>query len=222
MTKTTLETLQAIQTDLKVKKKRFNDHFKAFYRSAEDIFAALTPLLATHKAVITIQDELIQVGDNTFVKSTAILTTSENNEMTATGHAAISFNKASKLDLAQLTGISTSYARKYALCALFAIDDSEESDSEDVIEPTVNKPSPNLPKVPTLTPKEKACDNALSRLNELLHEGDIHHAKELRAWAIKTERFNEKDALYAQELIDLTQTKTELTQTKKELMDGAP
>jgi hypothetical protein len=133
------ETLSAIQTELSAPKGQFNKFGGYAYRSCEDILEALKPLLKKHKACMTISDDIVMVGDRVYVKATATLT-AEEESITATAFAREAEDKKG-MDSAQVTGSTSSYARKYALNGLFAIDDNKDPD-----DPQGNPPTP--PKTP--------------------------------------------------------------------------
>lgn len=133
------ETLSAIQTELSAPKGQFNKFGGYAYRSCEDILEALKPLLKKHKACVTISDDIVMVGDRVYVKATATLTADEES-ITATAYAREAEDKKG-MDSAQVTGSTSSYARKYALNGLFAIDDNKDPD-----DPQGNPPTP--PKTP--------------------------------------------------------------------------
>ena len=94
------------------------------YRSAEDILRAVKPLLAECNLLLTLNDSIEMLGNRFYVKSTASLTDIETGEEITVQAMARETEHRSKMDDAQVTGSSSSYARKYALCGLFAIDDS--------------------------------------------------------------------------------------------------
>lgn len=133
MSKNIYEKLLNIQTKLKAPKGQYNSFGKYSYRSCEDILEALKPLLAEEKATVIIQDELIQVGERYYIKAIARFVDVEqdavniNNEIYASALAREEETKKG-MDGSQVTGASSSYARKYALNGLFAIDDSQDSD----------------------------------------------------------------------------------------------
>jgi hypothetical protein len=133
------ETLSAIQTELSAPKGQYNKFGGYAYRSCEDILEALKPLLKKYKACVTISDDIMMVGDRVYVKATATLT-AEEESITATAFAREAEDKKG-MDSAQVTGSTSSYARKYALNGLFAIDDNKDPD-----DPQGNPPTP--PKTP--------------------------------------------------------------------------
>ena len=125
------EKLTSIQTSLKAPKGQFNSFGKYHYRSCEDILEALKSHLASTKTAIIINDEIIAVGNRIYVKATVTLLDDESEEtITATASARESEDKKG-MDSSQLTGATSSYARKYALNGLFCIDDNKDADSSD-------------------------------------------------------------------------------------------
>lgn len=123
------EKLLNIQSQLKAPKSQFNSFGKYNYRSCEDILEGLKPLLKENKATLTIDDEIVQIGDRYYVRAIAtLMDTEEDGSIFATAYAREDESKKG-MDLAQITGSTSSYARKYALNGLFAIDDTKDSDA---------------------------------------------------------------------------------------------
>lgn len=123
------EKLQQIQTELKAPKGQFNKFGNYAYRSCEDILEALKPLLAKHKSTVTISDEMVEVGGRVYVKATATFTDSETGEsVQTTGYAREAMDKKG-MDDSQITGSTSSYARKYTLNGMFCIDDTKDADA---------------------------------------------------------------------------------------------
>ena len=123
-----MKKLLLIQTELKAPKNQRNNFGNYNYRSAEDILEALKPLLLKHKASITVTDEIVQVGDRYYIKATVTLTDIENNEVMQTSAFAREEESKKGMDGSQITGSASSYARKYALNGMFAIDDTKDAD----------------------------------------------------------------------------------------------
>lgn len=123
-----MKELIAIQSELKAPKSQFNKFGGYKYRKAEDILEAVKPLLAKQKCTITITDDIVMVGNRIYVKSTATIKNEKGECETTTGWAREEENKKG-MDGSQITGASSSYARKYALNGLFAIDDNADSDT---------------------------------------------------------------------------------------------
>jgi hypothetical protein len=129
-----MNTLSQIQNEINVPKNRFNAFGKYKYRSCEDIVEAVKPVLAKYGFSIIITDDIVQVGERIYVKATATITDCRALKFEATGWAREEESKKG-MDGSQVTGAASSYARKYALNGLFAIDDSQDSDATNVSEP---------------------------------------------------------------------------------------
>lgn len=129
-----MEELLQIQSELKVGKERVNSFGGFNYRSAEDILEAVKPLLQKHKCIVTMSDEIINVGDRYYVRANAVISNSEGKGISVFAVARESLEKKG-MDSAQITGSTSSYARKYALNGLFAIDDGKDPDGDDNSKP---------------------------------------------------------------------------------------
>lgn len=125
-----MKILNEIQQKLNVPKKQVNAFGKYKYRSCEDICEAVKPLLG--KAILTLNDEIVMLGDRFYVKATATLK-DKNESISITAYAREEHDKKG-MDGSQITGASSSYARKYALNGLFLIDDTKDSDTTNVDE----------------------------------------------------------------------------------------
>lgn len=123
-----MKELLEIQNKLKAPKNLFNKFGKYSYRSAESILEALKPLLYEHKCLLTISDDMVMVGDRIYVKATVTLKNSSGDTVTTTAFAREDEVKKG-MDESQITGASSSYARKYALNGMFCIDDTKDSDA---------------------------------------------------------------------------------------------
>jgi hypothetical protein len=119
--------LSEIQAKIKAPKGQFNSFGKYKYRSCEDIVEAVKPIINPLGFALILTDEVIEVGGRIYVKSTALLTDGVNH-FNAVGYAREEETKKG-MDASQITGAASSYARKYALNGLFAIDDTQDSDS---------------------------------------------------------------------------------------------
>lgn len=123
------EKLLTVQTELKAPKNQMNTFGKYKYRSQEDILEALKPILARIKAVSIVSDELVLIGDRYYIKATASLIDAETGDKAFTvGYAREELDKKG-MDGSQITGTASSYARKYALNGLYAIDDTKDADA---------------------------------------------------------------------------------------------
>lgn len=125
------EILNSIQSELKAPKNQKNTFGGYFYRTLDGIFENVKPLLKKYGAVLTVTDDIVAVEDRVYVKAIATITSVEDNsQITVSAFAREDVNKKG-MDLSQLTGACSSYARKYALNGLFCIDDSKDIDSMD-------------------------------------------------------------------------------------------
>ena len=118
-----------IQHKLKAPKGQYNSFGKYNYRSCEDILEGVKPLLKKHNLALFINDELVQIGERYYVKATAKITDGREF-VSATAYAREPDTKKG-MDESQITGATSSYARKYALNALLCIDDTKDADTMD-------------------------------------------------------------------------------------------
>jgi hypothetical protein len=123
-----MKELVSIQSELKAPKGQFNSFGKYKYRSCEDVLEALKPLLKENECFLNMSDEIVLIGNRYYIKATATIT---NNSGTSLSVSAFAREEESKkgMDASQLTGATSSYARKYALNGLFAIDDNKDADA---------------------------------------------------------------------------------------------
>ena len=138
------EKLSAIQCELKAPKNQFNKFGGYNYRSCEDILEAVKPLCAKYKTTLVLEDEIVAIGTRYYVKATARL---YDNDPQDQGHIAVKSEAYAReeeskkgMDGSQVTGASSSYARKYALNGLFSIDDAKDSDVTNTGESDAQKP----------------------------------------------------------------------------------
>ena len=122
-----MNILNKIQKELKAPKNQYNAFGKYKYRSCEDILEAVKPLL--NNATLVINDEMVVIGERYYIKATATLTEADKS-ISATAYAREPEEKKG-MDSAQITGATSSYARKYALNGLFLIDDTKDADTMD-------------------------------------------------------------------------------------------
>lgn len=127
MSATFYERLASIQEHLNAPKNQYNSFGKYKYRSCEDILEGVKPLLKG--LFLSISDEIVLIGDRYYVKATATITDGENKH-TATAMAREEESKKG-MDSAQVTGATSSYARKYCLNGLFGIDDAKDADTDE-------------------------------------------------------------------------------------------
>lgn len=127
------EKLLEIQQELKAPKNQVNQYGGFNYRSCEDILEAVKPILAKTKTVLIISDTMVDVGGRVYVCAMVELVDTETGEKITGQAMAREAETAKGIADSQLTGATSSYARKYALNGLFAIDDNKDADT---IEPS--------------------------------------------------------------------------------------
>ena len=131
------KAINRIQTELKCGKNQYNSFGKYKYRSQEDILEAVKPLLKELGMVLTVSDEIVEVGGRVYVKATAKI--GVGGKYISTDAYAREPEEKKGMDAAQITGSTSSYARKYALSGLFALDDVKDSDYGGMVEDIPNK-----------------------------------------------------------------------------------
>lgn len=125
----TLEKLAAVQAELKAPKGQFNSFGKYRYRSCEDILEAVKPILKAHGLALVLKDDVRQIGERYYVTATAAVIDPETGERVEATASAREEAEKKGMDASQITGAASSYARKYALNGLFAIDDTKDADA---------------------------------------------------------------------------------------------
>lgn len=159
---TIYQELARIQKELRAPKGQYNSFSKFNYRSCEDIVEAVKPLLGNLSLLLT--DEIVLVGNRYYVKAIASITDGRDNYIAVDAFAREAEDKKG-MDEAQITGAASSYARKYALNGLFAIDDTKDADTRD------NTPKPTK-KIPETAPKP-VIGKAMSRELAIFYVGKM-------------------------------------------------
>lgn len=157
--KTFAERVIAVQSQLKAPKNQRNNFGGYNYRNCEDILEAVKPLLKAEGLFLTITDDIVVLGDRFYVKATATLTDGDRR----LSNQAFAREEATKkgMDGSQVTGTASSYARKYALNGLLAIDDTKDADALNNGKATDNS-------------KAKAADNGKAQaIAEVRNAADI-------------------------------------------------
>lgn len=125
------EKLQHVQSGLKAPKNQYNKFGNYYYRNCEDIQEAAKPLLQEVKAALVVGDELVMIGDRYYIRATARFVDCESAETVENTAYAREEQEKKGMDVSQVTGSTSSYARKYALNGLFCIDDVKDADNQD-------------------------------------------------------------------------------------------
>ncbi len=133
---TIYEKLMHIQNELKVPKTHYNRFGEYYYRNVDDILEALKPLAMKYNSVLFLTDELVCENGRFYIKAIASLISTDTSDEQSPQVISVSAvareeDSRAKASFPQLTGSASSYARKYALNALFNIDDTKDVDSEE-------------------------------------------------------------------------------------------
>lgn len=163
--KTLNEKLVLIQSELKASKDKYNSFGKYKYRSCEGILEAAKPILNKYGVSLIISDDVILIGNRYYIKATATLRCGDE----AVSNTAWAREEETKkgMDASQVTGATSSYARKYALNGLFCIDDTKDADTEEYQNQQNATPQSKAAQLPdTITNAIKAATtiNALSEI----------------------------------------------------------
>ncbi len=202
------EKLNLIQTELKAPKGNFNSFGKYHYRSCEDILESLKPLLKQYRAVVLIDDTIVQVGERYYIVATATIMNAEEGNYGTISVKAYAREPDSRKGMndAQVTGSTSSYARKYALNGLFCIDDTKDADSSAPAEKPKDKPK-NAAPPPTpkevmfakieeagIKGKEQAKEFIESRIGREIKSSNDLTVKEIKKVAEDAEKIKEEGA----------------------------
>lgn len=125
------EKLMKVQSELKAPKNQYNSFGRYSYRSCEDILEGAKPVLAKYGAAITIRDDIEIHGDRTYIKATATFYDVETGETIENTAYAREEAEKKGMDSSQITGATSSYARKYCLNGLLLIDDTRDADTDE-------------------------------------------------------------------------------------------
>lgn len=172
MENTLIEKIISVQETLKAPKGRVNKFGNYNYRSCEDILEAVKPLLAKQGLLLTLTDEPILIGDWHYIKATARVT--DGKEEISTSALAREAEDKKGMDPSQITGTSSSYARKYCLNALFLIDDTKDADTDEYANESKKK-AERAPKDPTPEEKGRLIQRAKALgmdINDILKQAD--------------------------------------------------
>lgn len=164
-----MKELLQIQSELKAPKGQYNDYGKYKYRSCEDILEAVKPILKKNNCTLLLSDSLIYVGERYYIKATATLVNAEGKSVSTEAYAREEETKKG-MDASQITGASSSYARKYALNGLLCIDDNKDSDTTNT--------GDNAPAAPEKTSKEDNAEveKAIAEINAAKSKDELINA----------------------------------------------
>lgn len=169
------QKLLAIQSELKAPKSQFNKFGGYSYRSCEDILEAVKSLLVKNNATIILQDKVELIGDRYYVKVVAKFIDVETGESIETEALARESDQIKGMQASQITGATSSYARKYALGSLLLLDDCKDADATNNGKEDNNK-SQSHSQIDT-TSTRKLSDKQLARLYALGYKAGFNNDK---------------------------------------------
>lgn len=137
------EKLMNVQCELKAPKSQYNSFGKYSYRNCEDILEAVKPINMKYKALVLLTDKVVMVGERYYIEATATFVDIETGESISVTASAREEETKKGMDGSQVSGASSSYARKYALNGLYNIDDTKDSDTTNTHGKTVEPDVPN-------------------------------------------------------------------------------
>ena len=164
------QKLLAIQNELKAPKSQFNKFGGYSYRSCEDILEAVKSLLVKYQATIILQDKIELIGDRYYIKATARFIDAESGETIETEALARESENIKGMQASQITGATSSYARKYVLGSLLLLDDCKDADAIHGKED--NNKSQSHSQIDT-TSTRKLSDKQLARLYALANKAGV-------------------------------------------------
>lgn len=175
-----IKTLSLVQSELKAPKGQFNKFGNYKYRSCEDIVESVKPILAKHGLILNLSDELVLVGERYYIKATAIIT--DGKEVIQTTAYAREPEELKGMSESQITGTASSYARKYALNGLLAIDDTKDPDTDEFSKQTNQQDQSPKVETATATPRQVELLKKYyqdEKLTKLLQVNNISKIEEL-------------------------------------------
>jgi len=167
--------LLAVQQSLKAPKEQMNDYGGYKYRSCEDILELVKPLLKKEGLILTLSDDVRQVGEYAFIKATATLSDGKDSIVT-TACARDSITRKG-MDASQITGAASSYARKYALNGLFCIDDTKDADATNTHDVPVKDEALEEHRKRVVANLKEAFSGDSEAIAEWLKEHKLHSVK---------------------------------------------
>lgn len=189
-------SLAEIQHKLKAPKNQLNKFGGYNYRSLEDIMEAVKPLLVEYGGLLIVSDDIVQFGDRYYIKATATYTDGQEN-ISTTAYAREPLVKKG-MDESQITGAASSYARKYAMNGLLAIDDTKDADSinEHKEEPAPKqsaKKEPQTPKTDRKEPEAPKVDKVYTQeaFKKFIETHEARRAKEFHDCSFDFDTFKE-------------------------------
>ena len=178
------EKLSEIQTKMNVPKDKHNDFGGYDYRSAESILEEFKKYSREYNVLLTIHDEITEIAGRVYVKAVAVFTDcNTGKKISVPGYAREPETKP-KMDESQVTGSASSYARKYAMNALFLLDDAKDPDTNEYAKQTGADKKSGGKKEQT-TADTKVNQNHINSLRKMFEKQGIDESKLLAGYKIK-------------------------------------
>lgn len=188
-----MKKLIELRSELSVPKGQKNTFGNYNYRSCEDILEAIKPLLKKYGLFLQLSDEVVMIGERYYIKASVAIREPEGDATISVGYAREASIKKG-MDEAQITGSASSYARKYALNAMFLIDDTKDADTDEQHKQT-NKPEK---KAPAKKEKPFVKQNAIDYIEDFMQTNGV--AMEMREQAridfVQADTREEFDKIY--------------------------
>lgn len=178
-----VEQLKNVQVELKAPKGQKNTFGNYMYRSCEDILESVKPLLKKYGLCLLLSDEIVEVGGRIYVKATARIMNEEGGCFSTTAYAREEETKKG-MDASQVTGSSSSYARKYALNGLLCIDDTKDADTDEQ-EKTTKGAKQKAKAASTEQPAPLVCANCSQEVVDRPDWGASYTAQAIAKTAMK-------------------------------------
>ena len=159
-----MEELMYIQSKIHAPKDSVNQYGKYKYRKAEQIMEAAKPYLLEKQCQLVVTDEIVPIGNFIYLKATSTITNKKGDSVSAVGWAREADSLAG-MSPGQVTGATSSYARKYSLCGLFAIDDTKDLDDESVTNPQPVPQQQTQAKKQAKAAPAKSAQSAIPQMN---------------------------------------------------------
>lgn len=176
-----------VQNEMKVPKDLYNSFGKYKYRNAETILNTAKPICLAHDLLLTVSDEVVEIGGRNYVKATARLdsTIEDGQYFEVSGYAREAETKKG-MDDSQITGATSSYARKYALNGLFCLDDTKDADTDEYHNQTNRKATYKSNKSNSV----QALDTVLNLRDKMCELGIDYQDEKIESWILKNAKIN--------------------------------
>ena len=206
------EKLHEVQQKLEAPKNQYNSFGKYNYRSNEDILNALKPILSAVNAVVVQSDDVVSIGSRNYIKATSTFICVETKETVSNTAIARESETKKGMDDAQITGSTSSYARKYSLNGLFAIDDTKDPDTQ-------KPPNGDTKKPPTGAQQQ---NNDKPWLNEKDRDGNTLETYKQVETAIKSGKMTVNQLFNSFKISKLLQEKLRKLEPNNNVPDPGP